>query len=421
MTSKSRRSELLIIFTVVFIDLLGFGIVMPLLPRYGESFSADKWTLGMLMASFSAMQFLFAPFWGRISDRVGRRPILILGLAGSTCAYTLFGFATSLGASGTLLGLNALTWIFVSRIGAGIAGATISTAQAYIADVTESNERGKGMALIGMAFGIGFTFGPLIGALSVGSEGTAPSAMPGYVAAGLSGLALLAAIFRLRESLNENSKPVNRSRFGMAELRQTFSTPQLSFVLGILFLATFTFAQFEVALSLLTKDFGLNLDSNFYLYSFVGFVLALTQGGLVRRLIPKWGEKKMARTGAILMIVGFVGMGLAAKQQSLPLLWAVLPISVVGFAAVTPSLHSLMSLEASESQQGEVLGLGQSVSSIARILGPALAPAIYYGLASYTMYWIDAGLIVLGLLMVVKLRQNAQSSDESQASVEAAS
>src|SRR5262245_12281029 len=162
----------MIIFITVFIDLLGFGIVLPLLPRYAKHFNTSGPTLGLLMASFSAMQFLFAPIWGRISDRVGMRPILVLGLAGSAIFYALFGYATSLGAQGELLGLSVVPWLFICRIGAGIAGATIPTAQAYIADVTGPEERAKGMALIGAAFGIGFTFGPLLGAAFLPREAT---------------------------------------------------------------------------------------------------------------------------------------------------------------------------------------------------------------------------------------------------------
>ena len=160
-----KKTTLLIVFVVVFIDLLGFGIVLPLLPRYGAHFDASRMQLGLLMAAFSAMQFLFAPIWGSLSDRIGRRPVLIVGLVGSTVAYLLFGIATGLGRHGVMLGIGVLPWLFVTRIAAGIAGATISTAQAVIADSTGSEGRGKGMALIGAAFGIGFTFGPLIGCL----------------------------------------------------------------------------------------------------------------------------------------------------------------------------------------------------------------------------------------------------------------
>ena len=160
----------MIVFLTVFIDLLGFGIVLPLLPRYAAWFNASKMQLGLLMASFSAMQFLFAPMWGGLSDRVGRRPILMLGLCGSAFSYGLFGFVSSQGRDFVWLGLGALPWLFITRIGAGISGATISTAQAVIADCTGAENRGKGMALIGAAFGIGFTFGPLIGAACVSED-----------------------------------------------------------------------------------------------------------------------------------------------------------------------------------------------------------------------------------------------------------
>jgi len=167
---SAGRGTLLVVFLTVFIDLLGFGIVLPLLPRYGAWFSASGWQLGALMASFSAMQFLFAPLWGGLSDRVGRRPILMLGLLGSAWSYGLFGYVSSQGREFQWLGLGALAWLFIARIGAGIAGATISTAQAVIADCTEAKNRGRGMAMIGAAFGIGFTFGPLIGAACVSED-----------------------------------------------------------------------------------------------------------------------------------------------------------------------------------------------------------------------------------------------------------
>ncbi len=164
MVESPRRGSLLVIFLTVFIDLLGFAMVLPLLPLYGEQFHASDATLGLLMASFSAMQFLFAPLWGRLSDRIGRRPVLLLGLAGSIVFYTLFGVATV---------MESLTGLFLTRIGAGIAGATISTAQAYIADTTSLQNRTKGMALIGAAFGLGFTFGPLLGAFAARRWGVA--------------------------------------------------------------------------------------------------------------------------------------------------------------------------------------------------------------------------------------------------------
>src|SRR6478736_7959229 len=202
MPDAPRKASLLVIFLTVFIDLLGFGMVLPLLPIYAKDFAAALqleeshaqvgWLIGLLMSSFSLMQFIFAPIWGRVSDRVGRRPILMLGLAGSVVFYTLFGVATV---------FRSLPLLFVSRIGAGIAGATISTAQAYIADATTLQTRARGMALIGAAFGLGFTFGPLLAWAALLSSGAADekaghSPWPGFVAAILSGGALVLAIFR---------------------------------------------------------------------------------------------------------------------------------------------------------------------------------------------------------------------------------
>src|SRR5262249_24187950 len=200
--TRAARSALLIVFLVVFIDLLGFGIVLPLLPRYGEGYvgallgsvKQEDWhvgaILGLLMSSFSAMQFIFAPVWGRVSDRVGRRPILLLGLVGSVAFYTLFGYASDLPTSSAAL---ALTLLFAARIGAGIASATIATAQAVIADCTAPEKRKHGMALIGAAFGIGFTFGPLV---AFGSLRWFPShhGVIGYAAACLSFVALVLGV-----------------------------------------------------------------------------------------------------------------------------------------------------------------------------------------------------------------------------------
>lgn len=406
----SNKAGLLIIFVTVFIDLLGFGIVLPLLPRYGKHFGAEAWVLGLLMASFSAMQFLFAPLWGRVSDKVGRRPILILGLAGSCAAYALFGYATGLGSSGELLGLGVIAWLFISRIGAGIAGATISTAQAYIADVTEREERGRGMALIGAAFGIGFTFGPLLGAAFVtDNPNGAPSAAPGYVASVLSGLAMLSAIFLLPESLHAKSTPAAHGWFQLGVLTHALSRPFVGLILATMFLTTFAFAQFESTLSLLTESLGLAERHNFYVFAYIGIVLTLSQGVLVRRLMPRLGEFRMSVIGALLMAVGLLLIGLAGHLESRALLYTVLPISVIGVSAINPSLLSLLSLNSEASQQGGILGVGQSIAAMSRILGP-IAGLILYGYSVNLPYWSGAALAMLSLGLVWSLRASGSAT-----------
>ncbi len=414
------KSPLLIIFVTVFIDLLGFGIVLPLLPRYGEYFGLDRLTLGLLMASFSAMQFVFAPLWGRLSDRIGRRPVLLVGLAGSMVFYGLFGLATSLGNESQLLGLSVVPWLFITRIGAGIAGATIPTAQAYIADSTTAEGRGKGMALIGAAFGIGFTFGPLLGALFVSDKlGGPPSPMAGYVASGLSAFAFLWAVARLPESLKPGNVAAPRRWLNVGAMGRAFSHRGTGLLMLTIFLTTLAFAQFEVTLSLLTKFMGLADKKNFHIYAYVGFVLALSQGLIVRRLLPRLGDFRMSLIGTVLMTLGLVLIAVTCGQKDLWLLFAIVPINVLGYSALTPSLQAMLSLRTSADEQGEILGVGQSMSALARIAGPLLGiwlfkldklqPANSVALP----YWAGAGLMLLGVLLVLSLRSQPTKSTET--------
>lgn len=412
------KSPLLIIFVTVFIDLLGFGIVLPLLPRYGDYFGLDR-LLGPLMASFSAMQFLFAPLWGRLSDRIGRRTVLLVGLAGSTVFYGLFGLATSLGKEGHLLGLSVIPWLFITRIGAGIAGATIPTAQAYIADSTTAEGRGKGMALIGAAFGIGFVFGPLLGSMFVsGDLDGPPDPRAGYVASGMSALAFLWAVARLPESLKSDNVAPKRRWLNLGAMGRAFSHGGTALLMLTIFLTTLAFAQFEVTLSLLTKFFGFADQKNFYIYAYVGFILALCQGGIVRRLSPKLGDFRMSLIGTVLMMVGLALIAMTSGQKSLGLLFAIVPVSVLGYSALTPSLIAMLSVRTSADEQGEVLGVGQSMSALARIAGPLLGVWLFkldktHPENSVALpYWVGAGLMLLGVLLVLSLRNQPARSAE---------
>lgn len=417
-----RKTSLLIIFLVVFIDLLGFGIVLPLLPRYGDHFQAGRWELGGLMASFSAMQFLFAPIWGRVSDRVGRRPILLLGLAGSVIFYGMFGYVSSLAPDERLLGGTPLFWLFLTRIGAGIAGATIPTAQAYIADCTGLRERGKGMALIGAAFGMGFTFGPLLAVpFSPTETGAGPSSLPGYIASGLSAMALAAAVCLLPESLRPDSQPVGRGWLNTSALRSALFRPAIPQLLLMIFLTTFAFAQFESTLSLLTQSLGMSQQDNYYAFAYLGLILTLAQGLLVRRLLPSLGERRSAIGGALLMALGLFCVAWTAQMPDrdasaggpvtgLTALFLVLPICVVGSAFVTPALQSLLSLNTPESEQGGTLGLGQSMSALARIAGPLAGVAAFKSDARYP-YWSAATFLMIGLAVLLVSRTQPPAID----------
>ena len=278
-----RKPSLLVIFLTVFIDLVGFGIVLPLLPIYSDTFGASGLMVGVIMASFSAMQFLFAPVWGRLSDRIGRRPVLLVSTAGAAVSYAVFGYGS------TLAGSTALTVLLLSRVVAGICGANITVAQAYIADITPPEQRSKRMGLIGMAFGLGFIFGPLIGGVAAKYLGASG---PGYVAATLCAANFILAFIRLPESRQPGSTPASqRPRF--AQWAHVLSQPNVGALVIIFFFATFCFTCFETTLGLMIiRNFELDLESGksagTALFAFCGIVGAFVQGGPIGKLVKKW-------------------------------------------------------------------------------------------------------------------------------------
>jgi MFS family permease len=446
---QSNRSALVIVFLVVFIDLLGFGIVLPLLPRYGDTYLAELipggkeaplggLILGLLMSSFSFMQFLFAPLWGRLSDRVGRRPILLLGLGGSVVFYTLFGIASDLPAGG--YAELAITLLFVARLGAGVAGATIATAQAVVADCTPPERRKHGMAMIGAAFGIGFTFGPLIG---FGSLAAFPGhhGVIGYTAAGLSLIALLLALGKLPETRQPGGAPTARKWLDRRALLTVLRSPSLGPVILTFFLATLGFGMFEATLALLIRDaLGLAEDASFLVFAYVGFILLLAQGLLYRRLAGRLSEPTFMFFGIVLMGLGVAGLGgvtLLANQPGtdwwkeplfsvkipvnfrlvsftvlldpsplLLVMLASLAVAVVGFALLTPSAQALVSRRTDAAKQGEILGVNQSASALARILGPFIGLVLYKMQSSHMLpYFIGAALVLLMLPLIPRIRR----------------
>jgi MFS family permease len=412
-----------IVFLVVFIDLLGFGIVLPLLPLYGKHFveplfeggeksRAGGAIVGLLMASFSAMQFVFAPIWGRISDRIGRRPIILIGLAGSVVFYALFGYASDMWTDKAAAAF-ALTLLFVARIGAGIAGATISTAQAVIADCTTPEERKRGMALIGAAFGIGFTFGPLIGAgaLQLFQDHLG---VTGYVAAGLSFVALLTAIAILPETRRfGEASAARRKWFDTHAIRTALADPAVSPVVWTFFLATLGFASFEVTLSLLNRDvLQLGNEKNFLMFAYVGFVLGLTQGGVYRPLARRVSEVEFMTAGIVLMGLGVLSLGGVTwtsgqlGEEAVPgwlFAWTFLSltVAVVGFAFLTPSAQALVSRRSDPERQGEVLGVNQSAASMARILGPIFGLTLYGLTPGHLLPYMFGGALLLAMLPLI--------------------
>jgi len=414
--AKSNKAALIIIFLVVFIDLLGFGIVLPLLPRYADKFIPAGQSnlviglvIGLLMSSFSAMQFIFAPIWGRLSDRIGRRPVLIVGLVGSVVFYGLFGLASEMPTQSQ--GWLPILLIMGTRIGAGICGATISTAAAVIADSTPKEKRAHGMALIGAAFGIGFTFGPLI---AYGGMKLFPNQMggPGYLAAALSLIALLYAIRKMPETLPPGGNPIKRSWLDMNGLFDTLKTPTVGLLVFAFFLTIFAFANFEGTLSLMNeKLFQRGDDANYLIFAYVGFILVIAQGYFFRKYVKKYTELKLMRFGILMMFVGLANLAGVAALAFEPQMadfcfgWFLFSMAcaVFGFAFLNPSLNALISKRSDPHRQGEILGINQSFSALARILGPTVGMVLFSVESTHVLPYIF-GAILLLIVLVLMMR-----------------
>ncbi len=370
-----NRSPLLVIFITVFIDLIGFGIVIPVLPYYAEGtkFGATPSQVGLLFASYSVMQLVFAPVLGRLSDKYGRRPILLISLLGTCAGFFILGFATTL-------------WmLFIGRIIDGISGGNISTAQAYIADVTTKENRAKGMGLIGAAFGLGFVFGPAIGGILSRWGITVPFLFAG-------GLAFANAIllyFALPETVTKDH-PARSSAAAGRGWRQLFASlrnPQLGFVMIIYFLGIVAFSIMTATFSLFMM-FRLGYDAfhNGWVFAFVGIISAVIQGGLIGRLVKQFGEPLLVIVGALLFSASLLAIPFVTPATGLLSVLALGAATAIGQALSAPSLSSLASKSADASEQGSVLGAMQSVASLARAVGPGLAAALIYSAVAHVGY-----------------------------------
>ncbi len=391
-------SPLLVIFLTVFIDLIGFGICLPLLPKYAERYGAQGWQIGAAMGVYSLMQLVFAPWWGPLSDRIGRRPVLLVSNFGSIIAYGLFGLSASyIGDTGF--------WILIgSRIFAGICGANLSVASAYIADVTTPEKRSKGMGLIGMAFGLGFILGPVIGSQSFKHFGLAG---PGAVAAVICAINFLLGCFILPETRKKDAAPaIRRPRF--AQIRHVLGMKEVGFLIGIYFLGTFAFTAFESTLPLLL-DTKLHYDEEHvgYVFAFCGIMAAMVQGGGIGRLVKSFGERRLIGASLLVVAVSLVLMPLA---NSLPTMLAALAVFAIGSGINRAPTMGLISQLSPADEQGTTLGIAQSAGTLARVLGPTVATTLY-DLWLPAPYLACATIALLaGLLAVLRLMGSTAKS-----------
>ena len=402
---------MLVIFLTVFIDLIGFGIVVPLVPMFSRHYGASGWKIGAIIASFSAMQFVFAPIWGRLSDKHGRRPILLMSTAGAACSYVLFAIGS--GFEGHALAIGAL---LVSRIFAGACGGNITVAQAYIADITPPENRSKRMGLIGMAFGLGFIFGPAISGIALKFGG---NTAPGWTAAALCAANFLLAYFILAESLKPSSGQATQ-RPHLDQFLHTLRQPKIGLLIVIFFLATFAFSCFESTLPLLVNDnFHLGLEQSaaapastvISLFIFCGVIGAFIQGGAIGKLVKKFGEPKIIAvsllfTGISLALLPFLqGSGAlkwSAVLQAHDWPWikmlGALALLAVGSALTRAPLFGLLSNLAPANEQGATIGVAQSAGALARIAGPMFAASLYVHIPALP-YVVCGGISIFAALL----------------------
>jgi MFS transporter, DHA1 family, tetracycline resistance protein len=386
--ASRARSPLVVLFVTVFVDLLGFGIVIPFLPMYAQRLHVGALGVGLILSIYSFMQLLCAPLLGRLSDHYGRRPIILLGLFGSSLSYAIYGFASSFGV------------LLLSRAMHGACAGTISTAQAYVADTTTESQRAHGMGLIGAAFGLGFVFGPGLGGLL----GHSSLRVPVFFAALLTLANLVFAAFALPESHSPNVSA--RLDWGtvvapIVRLPWQLTRDRRSGLFAIAFLATFAIAGFETTFTLMVpRIYGYAAGGIGALLAFAGLVQAFTQGYVVRKAVARAGEQRLVQIGLLALALGMAPM---ASTSSIVLLMMLLAMLSVGYGLASPSVASLISKRTERQLQGEVLGVNQSALSLARICGPIAAGIAYEMVGPGAAYFGGGVAALLALALSRKL------------------
>jgi MFS transporter, DHA1 family, tetracycline resistance protein len=392
-SSVLKRSPLAILFMAVLVDMLGFGIVIPVLPFYALEMGASAVEVTLLIASFSAMQMAATPIWGRISDRRGRRPLLIAGLFASAVSYLIFGLA------------NSIMLLLVSRLAAGAAGGTISVAHAYVADTTQAEGRAHGMGMIGAAAGLGVMLGPAIGGLA----STISLSAPGYVAASLCALNGVAAIFLLPESRPASARGAVRT--GAAAtlggwLRAMGSYP-LVLLLGIYFLGITSFTAMTALLALyFERVFDIGAHQMGMMFAVAGGVTVVVRGVVLGRLVRRFGEIVTVRIGATALGLSFL---LLPYVPSFGWALATVPFYALGAGTLFPALATLTSLSTDADSQGSILGGSQVIGGLGRVLGPIWAGFLFQHLAIRSPFHVAVVLTAAALLLTIRIPAGLQS------------
>ena len=379
----SKKPAIGVIFLTTFLDLLGFGIIIPILPTFAEELGATEMAIGFIAAIYALMNFVFSPFWGRMSDRHGRRPIILVSVLITAIAYLIFAKAS-------------VIWILIaSRVFSGIGSANIGAAQAYIGDISTPQDRAKSMGLLGAAFGLGFVFGPPIGGFIKAELGIE---ILGYTVAWLSYVNFTVAYTYLPESLktkNKNAKRSNLIKGIVGELKR----PDVGrlFLINLLFISAFSMMQ--VTAVLLWSDYSFFDEKQIgFVFMFIGVSSALVQGLLVGPIAKRFGEKQMLGIGLTMLAIGLFVMPYFQDELFVP--WELVSIGLIALANgfVNPALMSLITKMSKPQELGQLTGYYQSFGSIGRILGPAVGGWIY-GISYFLPYVVGPILLVFGFFI----------------------
>ncbi len=404
-----QRSRLLNIFLVVFIDLLGFGLILPLLPYYAGEYGASEFLVGLLVASYAAAQFIGAPLLGRLSDRYGRRPILVLSIGGTALGFLLLGFAVPLGKAlssfvladptpaqlaalqnGAILGV-----MFISRVISGLTGGNITVAQAYIADVTDAQNRAKGLGLIGAAFGLGFILGPAIG----GALSTWGYAVPAFAAAGLATLNLLGVIVLLPESLTEERKAelarqARRALISISAMLEEIAKPRVGPLVTIRLFYALAAALFQTMFTLWAKDrLGLTAQATAYLLAYVGLLSVIVQGGLIGQLTKRFSESKLIAWAAVIQGVSLLAW---AFTPSVPVLLVVMIPIAFSTGVLNTVINSAITRAVPPHEIGGALGIAGAFESLSRVVSPSVGGWLLGGVGTWAP-GVVAAIIMAGV------------------------
>lgn len=393
---KFFTKPLIIIYITVFIDLVGFGIVIPALPYYAESpaFHATPFEIGLITASYSIMQFVFSPILGSWSDKIGRRPVLFFSILGSAVGYIFIGFAFTL-------------WmLYVGRIIAGITGGNISTAQAYIADVTTRENRAKGMGLFGAMFGLGFIFGPAIGGI-LSRYGIQ---VPFLFAAVLCFVNAVLVYFILPESvkLNVGAQKSRKNRF--AEIIESLGQAQFGTLTAIYFFLVTSFSIMTYAFVLYTIfRFDYTAEQNGYIFAFIGILAVIFQGGMFEKLVKRFGENPLMIIGCLMMTASFFAIPyISPNFGGLFGLLLVTAFLAIGNSMASPAITSLASKVSDDAEQGKTLGVLQSGASLARAIGPVIGGVLLNNTLNQVdnstiqrTFWTAAAIMIIAFLIAL--------------------